>query len=103
MMIMSVMLMMMTAIKIVMNNMIYGIQRLFTRRSYVVYCRFNQILCQRSFAHLRAVFDEYAKISKKTVEDAIKSEFSGDIKEGLLTVGTRQDLSFQLNSRCFVL
>jgi len=52
-----------------------------------VCCRFNQILCQRSFAHLRAVFDEYAKISKKTVEEAVKSEFSGDIKDGLLTVG----------------
>ena len=52
-----------------------------------MYRRFNQILCQRSFAHLRAVFDEYGKISKKSVEDAIKSEFSGDIKSGLLTVG----------------
>jgi len=55
--------------------------------NHYVHCRFNQILCQRSFAHLRAVFDEYGKISKKTVEDAIKSEFSGDIKDGLLTVG----------------
>ena len=52
-----------------------------------MYRRFNQILCQRSFAHLRAVFEEYGKISKKSVEDAIKSEFSGDIKSGLLTVG----------------
>ena len=63
-----------------------------------MYCRFNQVLCQRSFAHLRAVFDEYGKISKKTVEDAIKSEFSGDIKDGLLTVGTKQTLIFQFNS-----
>jgi len=61
---------------------------------YVLYCRFNQILCQRSFAHLRAVFDEYSKISKKTVEEAIKSEFSGDIKDGLLTVGKRMSLLF---------
>jgi len=35
------------------------------------------------------VFDEYGKISKKTVEEAIKSEFSGDIKDGLLTVGMK--------------
>ena len=49
--------------------------------------RFNQILCQRSFAHLRAVFDEYQKISKKTMEQVIKSEFSGDIKDGFVTVG----------------
>lgn len=47
---------------------------------------FNMILCQRSFPHLRAVFEEYGKLSKKTIEQAIKSEFSGDIKDGLLTV-----------------
>jgi len=64
---------------------------------YVCY-RFNQILCQRSFAHLRAVFEEYVKISKKTVEDAIKSEFSGDIKDGLLTVGKRSFPLFQSDS-----
>jgi len=62
-----------------------------------VHYRFNQILCQRSFAHLRAVFDEYGNISKKTIEDAIKSEFSGDIKDGLLTVGERQICGFRLN------
>lgn len=65
--------------------------------------RFNQILCQRSFAHLRAVFDEYAKISSKTVEDAIKSEFSGDIKTGLQTVGERLILRFQFSLLCFAL
>ena len=51
-------------------------------------CRFNAILCQRSFPHLRAVFDQYKTISKKDIEDAIKSEFSGDIKNSLLTIGT---------------
>ncbi len=45
------------------------------------------ILCQRSFAHLRAVFDEYQKLSSKSMEDVIKSEFSGDIKNGFVTVG----------------
>jgi len=52
------------------------------------------------------VFDEYAKISKKSVEDAVKSEFSGDIKDGLLTVGmvkTRFFLKYQLNLRYFIL
>jgi len=63
-----------------------------------MFCRFNQILCQRSFAHLRAVFEEYGKISKKTVQDAIKSEFSGDIKDGLLTVGKRQGSLFLGNA-----
>jgi len=59
-------------------------------------------LCQRSFAHLRAVFEEYAKISKKTVEEAIKSEFSGDIKDGLLTVGKLSDFNFHFNIFLFV-
>ena len=45
------------------------------------------ILCQRSFAHLRAVFEEYKKLSGKDIEDVIKSEFSGDIKNGFITVG----------------
>jgi len=71
-------------------------------RSFV-YCRFNQILCQRSFAHLRAVFEEYGKISKKTVEDAIKGEFSGDIKDGLLTVGMKQILVLCLKMKSFLL
>ena len=34
------------------------------------------------------MFEEYDKLSKKGgMEGAIKSEFSGDIKNGLLTVG----------------
>lgn len=45
------------------------------------------ILCQRSYAHLRAVFEEYETLSKKGIEDAIKSEFSGDVMQGYLTVG----------------
>jgi len=79
------------------NSLLAGI---IEQSSYVCF-RFNQILCQRSFAHLRAVFDEYAKISSKTVEDAIKSEFSGDIKNGLLTVGERLTLGFQFSLACF--
>ncbi|KAK2142740.1 hypothetical protein LSH36_919g01024 [Paralvinella palmiformis] len=47
---------------------------------------FNQIICRRSFAHLRAVFEEYSKLSKRTIEEAIKSEFSGDIKNSLIAV-----------------
>ena len=33
------------------------------------------------------MFDEYQKISKKTMEQVIKSEFSGDIKNGFVTIG----------------
>ncbi|XP_070544345.1 annexin-B12-like isoform X2 [Ptychodera flava] len=48
--------------------------------------RFNAILASRSFEQLRATFDEYAKISKRDIEKSIKSEFSGDIEKGLLTI-----------------
>ena len=49
--------------------------------------KFNQILCLRSFEHLRVVFDEYNTLSKRTIEKAISSEMSGDIKNGLLAIG----------------
>ncbi|XP_026468259.1 annexin B11-like isoform X2 [Ctenocephalides felis] len=47
---------------------------------------FNMILCQRSYPQLRAVFDCYEKIVGHSIEHAIKSEFSGDIKDGLLAI-----------------
>ena len=45
------------------------------------------IMASRSFAHLRAVFEEYSKISKSDIEKAIKKEFSGDIEDGMLAIG----------------
>lgn len=47
---------------------------------------FNRILCTLSHAQLRAVFQEYENLTGKTLEAAIKSEFSGDIEEGLIAV-----------------
>jgi hypothetical protein len=47
---------------------------------------FNRILASQSFPQLRAVFDEYKKISKHSIEDAIKSEMSGDLEKGMLTI-----------------
>ncbi|XKL63636.1 hypothetical protein PGB90_006000 [Kerria lacca] len=47
---------------------------------------FNSILCTRSYPQLRRVFMEYQRISGKTLEQAIKSEFSGDIETGLLAI-----------------
>ena len=41
----------------------------------------------RSYPQLRATFEEYQKLGKKDIEDAIKSEMSGDIKNGMLTIG----------------
>lgn len=56
--------------------------------------QFNAILAAQSYEQLRVVFAEYAKISKRSVEQVIKSEFSGDIESGLLTIGR---LSIYLN------
>ncbi len=50
---------------------------------------FNQILAFQSYKQLNAVFDHYAKISKRSIEKAIKSEFSGGIQEGLLAIGRK--------------
>ncbi|XP_048237869.1 annexin A6-like isoform X1 [Haliotis rufescens] len=48
--------------------------------------RFNVILVSRSYAQLRATFQEYAKLANKDIEDTITSEMSGDLKEGFLAV-----------------
>jgi len=48
--------------------------------------RFNVVLASRSFEHLELVFKTYEKISKKTVEQAIKSELSGDLEDGMLAI-----------------
>ena len=44
------------------------------------------LLC-RSYPQLRATFEEYDKLSEKDIEEVIKSEMSGDIKKGMLTLG----------------
>ncbi|VDM04673.1 unnamed protein product [Schistocephalus solidus] len=48
--------------------------------------RFNEILISRSNAHLRAVFEEYEKMSKNTVEEALKKEMSGDLLRSFLSI-----------------
>ncbi|TGZ63448.1 hypothetical protein CRM22_006903 [Opisthorchis felineus] len=47
---------------------------------------FNKILASRSFPHLRAVFDEYSKVGRKDIEQALKSEMSGDLLRSMLAV-----------------
>jgi len=44
------------------------------------------VLVARSYEHLRAVFDEYRNIAGKDIEDSLKSEMSGDLLNGFLTV-----------------
>jgi len=48
--------------------------------------RFNVIMAQRSFNQLALTFDMYETISEKTIEEAIESEMSGDVKEGMLAI-----------------
>uniref|UniRef100_A0A0L8IGS8 Annexin n=1 Tax=Octopus bimaculoides TaxID=37653 RepID=A0A0L8IGS8_OCTBM len=48
--------------------------------------KFHTILVTRSYPQLRATFVEYAKISRKSIEDALKSELSGDLLTGMLTI-----------------
>jgi len=50
------------------------------------------ILCSRSFCQLQQVFLEYHRLTGKDFEDVIKSEFSGDIENGLRAIGN--DLKF---------
>lgn len=47
---------------------------------------FNQVLASNNFNQLRLVFDEYQKVTNHSIEKAIESEFSGDVKEGFLAV-----------------
>lgn len=49
--------------------------------------KFMSIICQRSYPHLRKVFKQYQAISDgKDIEDAVQSEFSGPLQEGLLAI-----------------
>ncbi|KAJ8974826.1 hypothetical protein NQ317_019493 [Molorchus minor] len=47
---------------------------------------FNMILCQRNYAQLQLIFQQYAQISGHDIEEDIKGEFSGDSEEGFLAV-----------------
>uniref|UniRef100_A0A0N4ZY31 Annexin n=1 Tax=Parastrongyloides trichosuri TaxID=131310 RepID=A0A0N4ZY31_PARTI len=47
---------------------------------------FLSILCSQNFAQLNLVFNEYHKMKGRTIEDAIRSEFSGDIKDALIAI-----------------
>ncbi|KAG5450043.1 Annexin A11 [Clonorchis sinensis] len=47
---------------------------------------FNRILVSKSEAHVRAVINAYASVSKKDFEDALKSEMSGDLLKAFLSI-----------------
>ncbi|EDO32043.1 predicted protein [Nematostella vectensis] len=48
--------------------------------------KFNSILASRSFDQLRATFNEYSKICKYDIEESIKREMSGDLRDGMVTI-----------------
>lgn len=48
--------------------------------------QFNMILASQSYEQCRAVFDAYISISGRDIEQSIKSEMSGDLATGLLTI-----------------
>ncbi|KAK7873706.1 hypothetical protein R5R35_013238 [Gryllus longicercus] len=47
---------------------------------------FNAVLCSRGFEQLLLIFEEYERVTGHTIEKAIKREFSGDAKDGLLAI-----------------
>ncbi|XP_033644783.1 annexin A11-like [Asterias rubens] len=47
---------------------------------------FQRILVARSKEHLRAVFDQYEKLTGKSVASTVKSEMSGNLKNAYLSI-----------------
>ncbi|XP_076253636.1 annexin B11-like isoform X2 [Rhynchophorus ferrugineus] len=47
---------------------------------------FNMVLCQRNWAQLQLIFQEYHNLTGHDIEQAIKNEFSGSAEDGLLAI-----------------
>jgi annexin A7/11 len=48
--------------------------------------QFSAIIAVQNFSQLRLVFDEYQKVTNHSIEQAVAAEFSGDIRDGLLSI-----------------
>lgn len=57
---------------------------------------FNRILAHESFDQLRLIFEEYKNVSGRTIQQAIRDELSGELKEAIGTIGTSAS-PFSLN------
>ncbi|XP_069128151.1 annexin A4-like [Argopecten irradians] len=49
-------------------------------------CEFNEVLCRRSFAHLRRVFERYAADKEQPIREAIDSEVDGSLQSGYMAI-----------------
>jgi annexin A7/11 len=47
---------------------------------------FVVLLAHESLGQLRLIFEAYQKLTEKTLEDAIRSEFSGKLQTAILTI-----------------
>ena len=47
---------------------------------------FNRIFAHDSFAQLRIVFEEYKQLSGQTIEQAVKHEIGGELKEAIMAI-----------------
>lgn len=50
---------------------------------------FNRIMAHSSFAHLKIVFEEYKKLSGQTIEQAVKHEMGGDLKDAMMALSRK--------------
>uniref|UniRef100_A0A3Q3WI82 Annexin n=1 Tax=Mola mola TaxID=94237 RepID=A0A3Q3WI82_MOLML len=48
--------------------------------------KFMSILCTRSFPHLRRVFQEFVRYTNKDIEQIIKKDMSGDVKNAFFAI-----------------
>ncbi|XP_060935238.1 annexin A6 isoform X1 [Limanda limanda] len=48
--------------------------------------KFMSVLCTRSFPHLRKVFQEFVRYTNKDIEQIIKKEMSGDVKNSFFAI-----------------
>jgi annexin A7/11 len=61
-----------------------GIKKLGTDES-----KFNSVFGIRSFAHLRAMFEEYKRKSGEDIENSIKAEMSGNLAKTYLALSKK--------------
>lgn len=62
---------------------------------------FNMVLCQRNYAQLQLIFDEYERLSGLDIENTIKSEFSGNSESAFLAIVRSVRNTPKFFARCY--